>query len=98
VPVCRSCKNIYPFHNCKRTIIDVPGRYFILYSHAYEITKIIILLQYGSQIHYLKPRFAKPQQQLRTLDISGLARENKNFIFNLIDMALRDMKAKKAYS
>jgi len=34
----------------------------------------------------------------RIEDISSLKEENKNFIFNLIDMALRDMKAKKAYS
>lgn len=34
----------------------------------------------------------------RIEDISNLKEENKNFIFNLIDMALRDMKAKKAYS
>lgn len=34
----------------------------------------------------------------RIEDISNLKEENKNFIFNLIDMALRDIKAKKAYS
>jgi transcriptional regulator with XRE-family HTH domain len=34
----------------------------------------------------------------RIEDISNLKEENKNFIFNLIDMALRDMKTKKAYS
>ncbi len=34
----------------------------------------------------------------RIEDIYNLKDENKNFIFNLIDMALRDMKAKKAYS
>ena len=31
-------------------------------------------------------------------DISKLNDENKGFILNLIDMALRDMKAKNAYS
>ncbi|ALO13760.1 helix-turn-helix protein [Salinivirga cyanobacteriivorans] len=34
----------------------------------------------------------------RIENISNLKEENKNFIFNLIDMALRDIKAKKAYS
>ncbi len=34
----------------------------------------------------------------RIEDISKLKDENKKFIFNLIDMALRDMKTKKAYS
>lgn len=34
----------------------------------------------------------------RIEDISNMKEENKNFIFNLIDMVLRDMKAKKAYS
>lgn len=34
----------------------------------------------------------------RIEDISNLKEENKKFIFNLIDMALRDIKTKKAYS
>ncbi|MBL4560327.1 MAG: helix-turn-helix transcriptional regulator [Labilibaculum sp.] len=34
----------------------------------------------------------------RIEDISKLKDENKNFIFNLIDMALGDIKAKRAYS
>jgi len=28
----------------------------------------------------------------------GLSEENKNFVFNLVDMALRDLKTKKAYA
>jgi hypothetical protein len=31
-------------------------------------------------------------------DISSLSQENKNFMFNLIDMTLRDFKTKKAYA
>jgi transcriptional regulator with XRE-family HTH domain len=31
-------------------------------------------------------------------DISTLSQENKNFVLNLIDMALRDFKTKKAYA
>jgi transcriptional regulator with XRE-family HTH domain len=31
-------------------------------------------------------------------DISALSQENKNFVLNLIDMALRDFKTKKAYA
>jgi hypothetical protein len=31
-------------------------------------------------------------------DISTLSDENKNFVLNMIDMALRDFKTKKAYA
>jgi transcriptional regulator with XRE-family HTH domain len=31
-------------------------------------------------------------------DISTLSQENKNFVLNMIDMALRDFKTKKAYA
>lgn len=31
-------------------------------------------------------------------DISSLSQENKNFVLNIIDMALRDFKTKKAYA
>jgi transcriptional regulator with XRE-family HTH domain len=31
-------------------------------------------------------------------DISSLSQENKSFVLNLIDMALRDFKTKKAYA
>lgn len=31
-------------------------------------------------------------------DISSLSDENKNFVLNMIDMALRDFKTKKAYA
>lgn len=31
-------------------------------------------------------------------DIAALSLENKNFVLNLIDMALRDFKTKKAYA
>ena len=34
----------------------------------------------------------------RIEDISTLSEENKSFVFNLIDMALRDLKTKKAYA
>lgn len=34
----------------------------------------------------------------RNEDISALPQENKNFVLNLIDMALRDFKTKKAYA
>ena len=34
----------------------------------------------------------------RLEDISKLPEENRSFVLNLIDMALRDMNAKKAYS
>jgi transcriptional regulator with XRE-family HTH domain len=34
----------------------------------------------------------------RLEDISSLSEENKKFVLNMIDMALRDFKTKKAYS
>ena len=34
----------------------------------------------------------------RLVDISKLPNENKNYVLDLIDMALRDFKAKKAYA
>jgi transcriptional regulator with XRE-family HTH domain len=34
----------------------------------------------------------------RLVDISKLPSENKNYVLGLIDMALRDFKAKKAYA
>lgn len=34
----------------------------------------------------------------RMEDISSLPEENKNFLLNMIDMALRDFKTKKAYA
>lgn len=34
----------------------------------------------------------------RLEDISTLSDENKNFVLNMIDMALRDFKTKKAYA
>jgi hypothetical protein len=35
---------------------------------------------------------------LRFEDISSLSQENKSFVLNIIDMALRDFKTKKAYA
>jgi hypothetical protein len=34
----------------------------------------------------------------RLEDISSLSEDNKNFLLNMIDMALRDFKTKKAYA
>jgi hypothetical protein len=34
----------------------------------------------------------------RLEDIAALSDENKKFVLNMIDMALRDFKTKKAYS
>lgn len=39
------------------------------------------------------------QQAIKRLeDITSLPDENKNFLLNLIDMALRDFKTRKAYA
>lgn len=52
-------------------------------------------------IDYLigKTRMELDKQALKRLeDISALPEENKKFILNLIDMALRDFKVKKAHN
>jgi hypothetical protein len=37
-------------------------------------------------------------RKARLEDISKLSQDNKNFVLNLIDIAIRDFKAKKAYT
>lgn len=52
-------------------------------------------------IHYLigKTKLELDSEAVRRLeDISSLTEENKKFILNMIDMALRDFKTKKAYA
>jgi len=52
-------------------------------------------------IDYLigKSKMELDQQAVKRLeDISNLPDENKNFLINLIDMALRDFKTGKAYA
>ncbi len=54
-----------------------------------------------SSVDYLigKTSLALDKEALKRLEeISRLKDENKNFIYNLIDMALRDMKTKRAYA
>lgn len=54
-----------------------------------------------ASVDYLigKTSLALDKEALKRLeDISKLKDENKNFIYNLIDMALRDMKTKRAYA
>jgi transcriptional regulator with XRE-family HTH domain len=46
-----------------------------------------------------KTGFELDKQALKRLEeIARLPEENRSFVFNLIDMALRDFKAKTAYS
>jgi transcriptional regulator with XRE-family HTH domain len=46
-----------------------------------------------------KSKIGLDKQAIKRLeDISNLPDENKNFILNLIDMALRDFKVKKAHA
>jgi hypothetical protein len=50
-------------------------------------------------VNYLfgKSKLQLDKQDLKRLeDISKLPEENKNFVLNLIDMALRDFKVKKS--
>lgn len=46
-----------------------------------------------------KTKMQLDKQAVKRLeDISKLPEENKSFVFNLIDMALRDFKVKKAHA
>ena len=46
-----------------------------------------------------KTKMQLDKQAVKRLeDISNLPEENKNFVLNLIDMALRDFKVKKAHA
>lgn len=46
-----------------------------------------------------KTKMELDADSLRRLeDIAGLSDENKKFVLNMIDMALRDFKTKKAYA
>jgi hypothetical protein len=65
------------------------------------MTKLSTFALEKVSIDYLigKTKLELDSEAVRRLeDISALSEENKNFVFNLVDMALRDLKTKKAYA
>lgn len=63
------------------------------------VSKIADALEVSVDYLIGKTSLVIDKEAMRRLeDISKLPEENKSFILNLIDMALRDMNAKRAYS
>ncbi len=63
------------------------------------VVKIADVLEVSVDYLIGKTSLALDKEALKRLeDISKLKEEKKSFIYNLIDMALRDMKTKSAYA
>lgn len=80
---------------------DVIGRYERgdISPSVDVVIKIADALEVSVDYLIGKTSLTLDKDALRRLeDISKLKDENKSFIYNLIDMALRDMKTKNAYS
>lgn len=80
---------------------DVIGRYERgdIKPSVEVVAKIADALEVSVDYLIGKTSMALDKEALKRLeDISKLKEENKSFIYNLIDMALRDMKAKNAYA
>ncbi|MFY0253962.1 helix-turn-helix domain-containing protein [Chitinophaga sp. 30R24] len=80
---------------------DVIGRYERgdITPSIEVVSKISDALEVSIDYLIGKPKMELDKQALKRLeDISMLPEENKKFILNLIDMALRDFKVKKAHN
>jgi len=80
---------------------DVVGRYERgdISPSVEVVSKIADALEVSVDYLLGKTAMELDKQALKRLeDISKLSQDNKNFVLNLIDMALRDFKTKKAYS
>ena len=80
---------------------DVIGRYERgdIKPSIEVVAKIADALEVSVDYLIGKTSLVIDKEAMRRLeDISKLPEENKSFVLNLIDMALRDMNAKKAYS
>jgi transcriptional regulator with XRE-family HTH domain len=80
---------------------DVIGRYERgdISSSIETVAKITDALEVSVEYLIGKTKMELDKNTMRRLeDISSLSEENKNFVLNMIDMALRDFKTKKAYS
>jgi transcriptional regulator with XRE-family HTH domain len=63
------------------------------------VAKIADALEVSVDYLIGKTKMEMDSEAVRRLeDISSLSEENKKFILNMIDMALRDFKTKKAYA
>jgi transcriptional regulator with XRE-family HTH domain len=80
---------------------DVIGRYERgdISPSIEAVSKIADALEVSVDYLIGKTKMELDADALRRLeDISSLSTENKNFVLNMIDMALRDFKTKKAYA
>lgn len=80
---------------------DVIGRYERgdITPSIEAVSKIADALEVSVDYLIGKTKMELDKDTLRRFeDISSLSQENKNFVLNLIDMALRDFKTKKAYA
>ena len=80
---------------------DVIGRYERgdISPSIEAVAKIADALEVSVDYLIGKTKMELDKNTMRRIeDISTLSEENKNFVFNLIDMALRDLKTKKAYA
>jgi transcriptional regulator with XRE-family HTH domain len=80
---------------------DVIGRYERgdISPSIEAVAKIADALEVSVDYLIGKTKMELDKNTMRRIeDISTLSEENKSFVFNLIDMALRDLKTKKAYA
>lgn len=80
---------------------DVVGRYERgdISPSIEVVSKIADALEVSVDYLIGKTRMELDKDTMRRIeDISALPQENKNFVLNLIDMALRDFKTKKTYA
>ncbi len=80
---------------------DVIGRYERgdISPSIEAVAKIADALEVSVDYLIVKTKMELDKDTLRRFeDISSLSQENKNFVLNMIDMALRDFKTKKAYA
>lgn len=80
---------------------DVIGRYERgdISPSIEAVAKIADALEVSVDYLIGKTKMELDKETIRRFeDIAALSQENKNFVLNLIDMALRDFKTKKAYA
>jgi transcriptional regulator with XRE-family HTH domain len=80
---------------------DVIGRYErdVITPSIDVIVNVADALEVSIDFLVGKTKMVLDKQAVKRLeDISKLPDENKNFVLNLIDMALRDFKVKKAHA
>jgi transcriptional regulator with XRE-family HTH domain len=80
---------------------DVVGRYErdVITPSIDVIVKVADALEVSIDFLVGKTKMVLDNQAVKRLqDISKLPDDNKNFVLNLIDMALRDFKVKKAHA